>query len=141
MWSPSLGATGRTRPVSADFVSVGRRGLDPAFPSPETLGPDPAYRLDQFPPTSFQEQSTGRVRPVAPGSRESRRQVIPSLTPKEFPHIRSTTEIPSRFRPNLRVRPVKSAKASLLSRRSGDSAFNTGHSSKKVLKALARSKR
>ena len=44
-------------------------------------------------------------------------------------HIRSTTSIPSRPAPNFKVRPVRSHSASRLSRRSGDSALSTGHSS------------
>ena len=56
-------------------------------------------------------------------------------------YIRSTTSIPSRSSPNFKVRAVKLHNASRLSRRSGDSAFKTGHPSKKALNALATSNR
>jgi len=54
-------------------------------------------------------------------------------------HMRSTTSIPSNSRPNFKVCAVRSQIARRLSRRAGDSALRTGHSSKKVLNALARS--
>jgi hypothetical protein len=63
------------------------------------------------------------------------------LEPSPRTHMRSITSIPSKWRPRFKVRAVRSQRARRLARRSGDSAFNTGHSSKNVLNLFARSNR
>ena len=121
---------GADRP-SADAADEGNRRQCQG----ERSGTEPAARRgDQgdVHPEEGSWQGAAERRPAAARQGEGWRAVDVRLASRSIrgrTHIRSITSIPSKLSPNFKVRAVRSPRASRLSRRSGDSALSTGHSS------------